>query len=202
MKLSPMKYKNYTWPHNPRFYEITYERNLVRHKVPFGAYTLQSIGRSNRVLRGRGEFAGAGAYDEFKRLATVFYDDVPGLLIHPVWQASNAYFTKLGLEMEPRENYVSYYFEFWECFDDYEKGTRLLEPEPRAQAQIQAAPEEDEEAWYSAIYGDTMWGIAIKHGLTLEELLALNPQVKNPNILYIGDRLKVKRGGGDDRIFN
>ena len=188
MRLAPMKYKSFTWPHNPRTYEITYERNIARHKVPFGAYVLQSVGRSNRVLRGRGEFAGSGAYDCFRKLAAVFYDDSPGLLIHPVWQASNAYFAKLGLEMEPREDYVSYYFEFWECFDGYEAGARLVEKPPEEPT----IRDETKEEWYAAVYGDTMWGIATRNGLTLDELLALNTQVKNPNILYTGDRLRVR----------
>ena len=26
MTLSPMRYKGYTWPHNPRVYSIDYER--------------------------------------------------------------------------------------------------------------------------------------------------------------------------------
>ena len=188
MRLAPMKYKGFTWPHNPRTYEITYERNIARHKVPFGAYVLQSVGRSNRILRGRGEFAGPGAYDDFRRLATVFYDEAPGLLIHPVWQVSSAYFAKLGLEMEPRENYVSYYFEFWECFDAYETGARLVE----RVAEIQPVQDESREEWYAAVYGDTMWGIATRNGLTLNELLTLNPQVKNPNILYVGDSIRVR----------
>jgi FOG: LysM repeat len=187
MKLSPMKYKNYTWPYNPRSYEITYERNLASHKVPFGTYILQNTGRSNRVMRGAGEFAGAGAYEEFKKLATVFYDDNPGPLIHPVWQASNVYFSKLGLGMEPREDYVSYYFEFWECFDGYEAGMLAFV----AKDERESAPDESKELWYTAVYGDTMWGIANRNAMTLDALMGLNPQVKNPNILYVGDILRV-----------
>ena len=33
--LSPMRYKNYIWPHNPRVYSIDYEKKLVVHKIPF-----------------------------------------------------------------------------------------------------------------------------------------------------------------------
>ena len=63
MTLSPMRFKSYVWPHNPRTYEIEFRRGIVTHKVPFGAYTLQNLGRTNRVLRGEGEFCGAGAYE-------------------------------------------------------------------------------------------------------------------------------------------
>lgn len=90
MLLTPMRYKDYIWPHNPTTYSITYERQVALHKVPFGRYYMQDLGQSCRVMRGEGVFYGEGAYDEFKKLATVFYGGGPGLLIHPVWQISNA----------------------------------------------------------------------------------------------------------------
>ena len=38
MLLTPMRYKNYIWPHNPATYSISYERQVAVHKVPFGRY--------------------------------------------------------------------------------------------------------------------------------------------------------------------
>ena len=73
-----MRYKDYVWPHNPRVYSIEYERSMGAWKVPFGRYQLQDLGPGHRVMRGEGEFVGEGAYEEFKRLATVFYSEGPG----------------------------------------------------------------------------------------------------------------------------
>ena len=98
MTLSPMRYKSYTWPHNPRVYSIDYQRKMAVHKTPFGLYQLQDLGRTNRVMEGEGEFVGAGAYEEFQRLACVFYEVGPGLLVHPLWQVANTYFAALRLE--------------------------------------------------------------------------------------------------------
>ncbi len=39
--------------------------------------------------------------------------------------------------------------------------------------------------------GDTMWKIAKRFGLSLQTLIAANPQIANPNVLRIGDRLNV-----------
>ena len=78
MRLTPMRYKNYTWPHNPRVYSIDYERKMAVHKVPFGLYHLQDLGRTRRVMEGEGEFVGADAYSQFGQLANVFYDSGPG----------------------------------------------------------------------------------------------------------------------------
>ena len=100
MDLSPMRYKGYTWPHNPRVYSIDYERKMAVHKTPFGLFRLQDLGRTNRIMEGEGEFVGEDAYAQFGQLANVFYDAGPGLLIHPLWQAANAYFVSLRLEQE------------------------------------------------------------------------------------------------------
>ena len=61
MKLAPMRFKDYVWPHNPRIYEIRYTKDIASRRVPFGLYTLQNMGRGHRVLRGEGEFSGPGA---------------------------------------------------------------------------------------------------------------------------------------------
>lgn len=45
---------------------------------------------------------------------------------------------------------------------------------------------------YVVVNGDVLWKIAQKHNLTLEQLLALNPQLKNPNLLSVGQQIIVK----------
>ena len=35
--------------------------------------------------------------------------------------------------------------------------------------------------------GETMYKIADKHGVELEQLIAANPQVKNPDLIFPGD---------------
>lgn len=190
MRLPPMRYKNYIWPHNPAVYSITYERLVASHKVPFGRYYMQDLGLSCRVMRGQGEFAGADAYEEFKRLASVFYGGGPGLLIHPVWQISNAYFTALKLEQEPRPEYVRYSFEFREQYDGY--GEALAERSGGAERQRTAAGSAAAGTKGHVVSsGDTMWGIALRYGVSLPELLAANPRIKNPNLIGVGERVVV-----------
>lgn len=48
------------------------------------------------------------------------------------------------------------------------------------------------KVYYSVVSGDTLSGIAAKHGLTLAALLKLNPSIKNPNIIYPGQKIRVK----------
>ncbi len=196
MTLSPMRYKDYTWPHNPRVYSIDYEKKIAVHKTPFGLYRLQDLGRTNRIMEGNGEFVGEDAYEEFKKLATVFYDGGPGLLVHPLWQPANAYFVSLKLEQEPRPGYVRYSFAFWEDDSGYtglarretDQAGALAEP----QSQGGAGAGEAGEITHLVVKGDTLWGISRTYGTSVQAIAALNPQIKNPNLICVGDRVRVK----------
>lgn len=43
--------------------------------------------------------------------------------------------------------------------------------------------------------GDTLWAIASRFGISLPQLLAANPQLQNPNLIYVGQRLTVPGAG-------
>ncbi len=192
MILTPMRYKWYVWPHNPRVYAIDYERKMAVNKVPFGLYTLQDLGRTRRVMEGGGEFVGEGAYAQFGQLANVFYDPGPGLLIHPVWQISNAYFVSLRLEQEPTPDYVRYSFTFWEDAGYYSGAvhTQPVQGESGGQGEGAAAPAQGGgSGTYTVVQGDTLWGIAQRFGVSLDALIAQNPQIKNPNLIRPGDEV-------------
>jgi len=183
MELSPMRFKDYVWPHNPRVYAIDYGREVAQNKLPGGSYVLQDLGRRCRVMAGEGEFVGEGAYEEFGRLANAFYDPGPGLLVHPLWQTARAYFVALRLEQEPKADYVRYSFEFWE--DGAGEG-RAVKVEP-----VEAAISREEERFHTVRQGDTLWAISRQYGVSLEGLLELNPGIRNPNLILVGEKVRV-----------
>ena len=195
-ELTAMRFKNYVWPHNPKRYSIHYERHMQAVTVPGGQDFVACSGMGRRVMRGQGEFAGKGAYSEFKRLAAVFYEPTAGTLVHPVWQAAQVYFAELKLEQEPRADYVRYSFVFWEDLYPYESGLTVSEAARTAET-AQAAGGSGAGAAngggqsYTVAKGDTMSGIAQRFGMSLEELVAKNPQVKNIHLIYVGQALTV-----------
>ena len=192
MELTPMQYKGYVWPHNPRTYTIRYERKVAVHKIPFGRYAMQDLGLTRRVMTGEGEFYGPGAYDEFKKLASVFYQSGPGALVHPVWQSAKAYFVELALAQEPRKDYVKYTFTFWEDFEGYRQSlTAQTAEKPAAGTGTTAPPAVSAGRYRTVAAGETLWAIAQTYGLTLGGLMTLNPQIKNPNIIRPGQQVRV-----------
>ena len=202
MRLTPMRFKDYTWPHNPEIYTVEHRKRIVAHPVPFGRCVLQDLGSSYRILRGEGAFAGEGAYEEFKKLVDVFRDSGPGMLAHPVWAAERAYFVELRVTEEPLPDYVRYSFTFWEDWSGYDGGLKENDDGGTAPWNGEwddglggSDPDGGGEKKSSAVYivrkGDTLWGIGRKFGVSLTDLIAANPQIKNPNLIYPGDRVNI-----------
>lgn len=191
-----MRYKTYTWPHNPRVYTIEYQREMSCRKVPFGRYHLQDLGMTRRVMKGEGEFVGPDAYDQFKKLASVFYSEGPGVLVHPVWQMSSAYFTQLSLAQEPRADYVRYTFTFWENYDGYKAQPRRVNLQVYEGAVSSAAGPggsavRQEAQFHTVQPGDSLWAISNRYGIPVPKLIELNPWLKNPNLIRPGERVRM-----------
>ena len=104
-------YKEFVWPQNPH----TYQEQCIRkpHFVTEDKVTyFEGMGQMQRIITGKGTFFGATAYSDFRRLAELFESGEPGNLQHPLWGIRYCYFTGLELTQEPKENCVSYQFEF------------------------------------------------------------------------------------------
>ena len=191
-RLQPMRYKDYVWPHNPRSYQITYRREVAVQKVPYGYYTMENLGQNCRVMTGSGEFVGPGAYEEFKRLATVYYTGGEGILVHPCWQSAHVYFVGLSLTQAPRPDYVAYSFEFWESYDRYETELREVAAGGGGSGSDGSTAVSGGGArWHTVRRGETLWGIARSYGTTVAQLLTWNSGIKNPNLIYAGQKVRV-----------
>ena len=192
MELAPMRFKTFVWPHNPRVYAIRFERKMALHKLPFGRHLLQSLGQTCRVFRGEGEFVGAEAYDTFKKLATVFHEESPGPLIHPVWMSTRAWFVSLRLEEEPRPDYVRYSFEFWEVLDIPVQTGLTERTAGGASGAAESTAAGQTPLWHTVAWGDTLWAIARRYSTTVAAIVALNPAIRNPNLILPGQKVRVR----------
>jgi uncharacterized YkwD family protein/spore coat assembly protein SafA len=44
---------------------------------------------------------------------------------------------------------------------------------------------------YTVVPGDSLWKIAVKHQIGLSEIISANPQIKNPSLIYPGQKITV-----------
>ena len=98
---------------------------------------------------------------------------------------ASAHFVSLRLEQEPREDYVRYSFVFWED-SGQDAGLKKVTESAEAGAKQSAAP-----GWHTVKQGDTLWAIAKSCGLSMEQLLKLNPGIKNPDLIRVGEKVRV-----------
>lgn len=178
--LSAMKYKSYVWPNNPTTFSAEYTKGLRSYKFPFSGFCVQDMGKSARVFKGEGEFAGADAYDSFRRLAEVFSDGGSGWLEHPVWAPVKVYFSKLSLLQSPCEEYVKYSFEFIEASDS----TSLS-------GFTETASDGDHVKYTQARSGDTAAAVALRYGMSVSDLEYLNPQLEHGAALTAGQIIRI-----------
>lgn len=194
MRLTPMRFKEFTWPHNPEVYTVERRRRIAVHQVPFGPCVMQELGGSYRVLKGEGVFVGEDAYERFKELAEVFQEEGPGLLVHPVWPAERAYFAVLEAVEEPRPDFVRYRFEFWEDAGGYDGGLKAVESGNgggNTGGGAAAGSGAGNQRVHTVGQGDTLWAVAKQYGVELTALIRANPQIKNPNLIYPGEAVKM-----------
>lgn len=48
-----------------------------------------------------------------------------------------------------------------------------------------------QETYYTVQSGDSMWKIAVKYQVGISEIIAANPEVKNPALIYPGQKIKI-----------
>ena len=191
MRLSSMRYKSYVWPHNPETFTVEYRRQVAAHKIPMGGCVLQEMGVTYRVLQGEGEFAGADAYREFERLAAVFQDEGPGLLVHPVWRAEGAYLVALSVTAARGRVSVRDRCVFWEGCGGWGGSRREGGGTGAVLLPVEETAGDASGGTYTVKRGDTLWGIAKRFGVNLTALIAANPQIKNPNLIYPGNEVRL-----------
>lgn len=116
--MDKLVFKTFTWPINPEVCQEAFLREPIYTKTSDGKQVFSGMGAMKRVITGSGAFLGSDAYENFRKLSTLFADAALGSLTHPVWGERSVYFTELQALQSPKENYVAYSFTFTEADAD------------------------------------------------------------------------------------
>lgn len=106
-----LSYKTFVWPQNPHTYREVTTRTPM-YSTQDGTTYFDGMSDLKRTITGSGTFYGDDAYDQYKKLQKLTEDMAAGNLEHPIFGIRYCYLTLLELTQEPKENYVSYRFEF------------------------------------------------------------------------------------------
>ena len=106
-----LSYKTFVWPQNPHTYREVASRT-PEYYTQDGETYFKGIGELKRIITGSGVFYGEDAYDQYKQLQKLVNDMTPGNLEHPIFGIRYCYLTMLEVTQEPKENCVTYQFQF------------------------------------------------------------------------------------------
>ena len=106
-----LSYKTFVWPKNPHTYREVTTRTPVYYTQDGETY-FRGMSGLKRIISGSGVFSGEDAYDQYKKLQKLSEEIDAGNLEHPIFGIRYCYLTLLEVLQEPREDYVSYRFEF------------------------------------------------------------------------------------------
>lgn len=106
-----LSYKTFVWPQNPHTYREVASRT-PEYYTQDGETYYRGMSDLKRTISGSGVFYGEDAYEQYLKLQKLMTEISAGNLAHPIFGIRYCYFTLLEVTQEPKENYVSYRFEF------------------------------------------------------------------------------------------
>lgn len=167
-----MSYGSFVFANLPQKIEITTERKIADQKIPNGYNAVWDFGDNGRTIKGKGEFFGANALEQFEMLRKVVQSGGVHALYLPNFGRINVVCANLILLEEDHENAVSYSFVFREVCN---KNTAFAEADTLV------------------LENECLWQIAYRTGAAIETLLELNPQIPRPDrALTAGERIALR----------
>ncbi len=164
-----MRYKNFTWHHNPKKLKIKNSKRTISIDYPYSYTEIEEMFNENAVIEGEGELFGEDCIHQFNNLCRLFSSKNKGILSIGGIPSFEAYFTKLELLCEPKNNILAYSFQFSECSSKEKRDTGIK--------------------YYIAKSEETLWDISYKYNISVETLARLNTQYKRPDSVQEGDRV-------------
>lgn len=169
MRLRPMKFGEFQWPHNPSILTISRKRDIQELKRPFSTGLLQDRGAERRIVEGEGEFFGKDCVETYRSLAALLEEN-GAILSLPDFHSFPARLVSLTMMEKPEPELVHYRFVFWE------DGREVV-----SAGSIRGR--------YVCQEGENLWSVAARFGTTADKLLELNPQIRWPNHLAQGEEV-------------
>lgn len=112
-KLNKIKYKSFTFPHNPETSGFKCDRAYIKHKYPaLSGNELEDFGVNAIVITGEGYFFGSNAYSDFRKLYKQYSKNGVGDFRHPIFtEVTRGLMTSLQGVVDPYKNAIKYSFE-------------------------------------------------------------------------------------------
>lgn len=171
MILDNMRFGDYIWSHNPENVNVSTVRNIKELALPFVGDAFQDYGRKKRIAKGTGEFFGKNCVMQFEKLFKVYDEGKKNALYIPGVAQFYALFKNLEITCDTIPDLIAYKFEFWEVANALDENNNEV------------------KKYHIVKEGESLYSIAEKYGISLINILDLNPSIKNLNSLETGRKV-------------
>lgn len=167
MNLITMKFGEFIFPNNPSELIVKNVNNIKETVIPFSGSRTSNLGRLKRKVSGKGYLVGENSFNEFQSLQAEFEKGKADLQL-PGQDPFVAVMNSLDLTNIDSDNTIEYSFTFTEV---------LCQEKSRAMKALIAKG------------GESLWDYAYMHNILIDELVRLNPQIKDIDNLTKGERV-------------
>ncbi len=174
MKLPVMRFAGTAFHHNPKTLTMEYKKQLAASSLISGRTVLQRTTDTPTVISGTGELYGSSCFEQWNTLLSRYAAQTRGVLTIPEAGAYIAVLSQLKLIAQPAENLLTFSFTFTVMDNPHE-----------------AQPVSTEE-YTTAESDESLWDIAYRTEVPIDELTALNPWVKSVWSIDEGAQVRIK----------
>ncbi len=172
MKNVAMRFCGYDFHHNPATLKIESEGNIRELTSPCCEPKADHLGYRLRHISGEGELYGADCIAQFRELMRLHENGTSGLLTLPHMPPIEAYLKELQMLAQPKEDVLTYRFEFVE----------------QSRCDV---PKEAFEYYETIVPGESLWDIGYRYHVAIDTLVGLNPQIEYIDSLKEGERVRL-----------
>lgn len=172
MKNAPMRFDGLSLRHNPATLTVSGRNHVGEYASPCCEADSDILYREPVRISGEGEFCGTDCLDQYLALKEKQLSQTSGKLVLPHMEPLYATLKELSLTAKPVDNVISYRFTF-------------------VQAQSPHGDTEGTKSPYIAQAGESLWDVSYAYGISIERLVALNPQIPYINALSQGERVSL-----------
>ena len=171
MKDFKMRYKDFVFPQNPRYIEISTKRDLITESVYGEKSNVEDIAQKPIVVVGNGTFYSDDAQSLCSYLSHLLKQGTPGELHCPSLYPINAYFEKFVYSQNATKDAIDYSFSFVEVCDEKKEKLEL--------------------DYTLAFDGENAFDIAYRTGVSVDEIMERN-SFPTPFDIKTGDKVVLK----------
>jgi hypothetical protein len=171
MTISTMRYKGYSWSHNPKTLKVSTEDEIKEQVILENNSFVRKLGNKGRVITGTGQLYGEDCIKQYEALLKLQSKEGSGILSLPDTLPFYAFFKSIELACDPTPEVVTYNFEFIEDLSKTSAGQRKI--------------------YHSALSEETLWDIAYAYNIDIEKLVELNPRLKRVDELSEGEQVRI-----------